>query len=106
MSKQVYNKLVRDYIPDIIKENGACPVTEILGDNEFKAMLDKKLVEEVEEYLKDDNVEELADIMEVLLAILRFKNITTLEFGNVVKDKKDKKGGFERRIFLKEVITK
>ncbi|MDD2375933.1 MAG: nucleoside triphosphate pyrophosphohydrolase [Clostridia bacterium] len=104
MKKKVYNKLVRDMIPEIITKNGEHPITEILDNNEYKKKLDEKLLEEVNEYQKDDNVEELADIMEVILSILKFKNIDVLEFENIVKNKRNKKGGFENKIFLKEVI--
>jgi predicted house-cleaning noncanonical NTP pyrophosphatase (MazG superfamily) len=104
MKNQVYNKLVRDRIPEIILKNGEQPITEILNDDKYKEMLDKKILEEVNEYLIDDNVEELADIMEVILAILKFKNVDISEFENIVKNKRDKKGGFEEKIFLKEVI--
>jgi len=104
MKNQVYNKLVRDRIPEIILKNGEQPIIEILEDNKYKEMLDKKLLEEVNEYLQDDNVEELADIMEVILAILKFKNVDISKFENIVKNKRDKKGGFENKIFLKEVI--
>jgi len=104
MKNQVYNKLVRDRIPEIILKNGEQPIIEILEDNKYKEMLDKKLLEEVNEYLKDDNVEELADVTEVILAILKIKNVNTLKFENIVKTKRDKKGGFENKIFLKEVI--
>ena len=106
MEKQIYNKLVRDKIPEIISKNDGEPIIEILGDIEYKKMLDKKLLEEVNEYLTDDNMEELADITEVILAILKFKNISVCELDNIVKNKRDKKGGFENKIFLKEVILK
>lgn len=104
MKKQIYNKLVRDRIPEIIINNGENPITEVLNDDIYKDMLDRKLLEEVNEYLKDDNAEELADIMEVILSILKFKNIGILEFENIVKTKRDKKGSFNNKIFLKEVI--
>ncbi|MDF2865704.1 MAG: phosphoribosyl-ATP pyrophosphohydrolase [Clostridia bacterium] len=104
MKKQIYNKLVRDKIPEIIINTGENPITEVLKDNMYKEMLDKKLLEEVNEYLKDDNVEELADIMEVILAILKFKKIEISEFDNIVKIKREKKGAFDNKIFLKEVI--
>jgi predicted house-cleaning noncanonical NTP pyrophosphatase (MazG superfamily) len=100
----VYNKLVRDKIPEIIKNNGENPIIEILNDNKYKEMLDKKLLEEVNEYLKDDNVEELADITEVILALIKFKNVEINEFKSIVKSKRDKKGGFENKILLKEVL--
>jgi len=103
MKNQIFNKLVRDRIPEIILKNGEQPITEILEDNEFKKMLDVKLLEEVNEYLKDDNSEELADITEVILSILKFKNVSVSEFESIVKSKRDKKGGFDKKIFLKEV---
>ena len=75
-----YNKLVRDKIPEIISNNGENPKTRILDNIEYKKELDRKLLEEVNEYLKDDNIEELADIEEVLLAILSYKDTSIEEF--------------------------
>jgi predicted house-cleaning noncanonical NTP pyrophosphatase (MazG superfamily) len=103
MSKIIYNKLVRDNIPAIIKKNGGEPKTRILGDEEYKKRLDEKLQEEVAEYLKDDNVEEIADIYEVITAILKYKSVTFEEFEKVALEKRVKKGGFEQKIFLEEV---
>ena len=101
MSK--YNKLVRDKIPDIIENNNGKPICRILNENEYKKELDKKLLEEVKEYLKDDNVEEIADILEVLHAILEYKNISVEEIEKIRLSKKEKRGGFEKRIFLENV---
>ena len=59
---KVFNKLVRDKIPEIIASKGEYAKTRILDNDEYKKELDKKLLEEVNEYMTDDNVEELADI--------------------------------------------
>jgi len=104
MNIEVYNKLVRDRIPEIIKKNGGEPKTRILGDEEYKKMLDEKLLEEVHEYLKDDNVEEIADIYEVIKAILKYKETTYEDLEKIALEKKIKRGGFEEKIFLEEVL--
>ena len=61
-----YNKLVRDRIPEIIESSGRTCVTEILSDEDYLKMLDAKLDEELAEYHADQNIEELADLMEVI----------------------------------------
>lgn len=104
MEVKKYNKLVRDRIPEIITENGGKPVTSILGDIEYKKMLDDKLLEEVNEYLKDDNLEEIADIYEVISAILEYKGVSFEDMQKIAIEKKNNRGGFYSRIFLKEVI--
>lgn len=63
-----YNKLVRDRIPEIIESSGSTCVTEILSDEDYLKMLDAKLDEELAEYHADQNIEELADLMEVIYA--------------------------------------
>ena len=69
MSKKiVYNKLVRDNIPEIIEASGKTCKTEILSNEEYLQMLDKKLDEELAEYHQEQNIEELADLLEVLYA--------------------------------------
>lgn len=99
---KVYNKLVRDKIPEIMINNGAKPVTRILNDEEYLTELNKKLQEEVNEYLTDGNVEELADIQEVMLAILKVKNVSTENFEEIRKQKVLKKGAFNKKIFLEK----
>ena len=99
--KKVYNKLVRDNIPQIMKNNGAVPVTSILSDDEYLAELNKKLLEEVNEYLESGSVEELADVQEVFLGILCAKNISFEELEKIRMEKVAKRGAFKDKIFLK-----
>jgi len=103
---KVYNKLVRDKIPEIIKEKGDLAETRELSDLEYLKELNKKLKEEVVEYLEDNNVEELADIVEVIYGILNAKNVSLDEFEKIRKDKVDKRGAFNKKIFLQKVIEK
>lgn len=99
-----YNKLVRDNIPKIIEQDGNIPITRILDDEEYLKELDKKLLEEVNEYLNDQNIEELADIYEVFLAILKARKIELEELENVRKAKILKKGAFEEKIYLEKEL--
>lgn len=98
-----YNKLVRDNIPSIISENGEKPITRVLTDEEYIRELNLKIEEEVKEYLLDFSVEELADIEEVIRAILDYKNVSYEEFENVRLNKVNKRGAFKKRIFLERV---
>ena len=99
----VYNKLVRDKIPEIIKNAGKVSHTHILDDAEYIAELDRKLDEECAEYQRDRNVEELADILEVVYAIAEARGFTVEGLEKVRKEKADKRGGFEKKIFLERV---
>lgn len=99
---KVFNKLVRDKIPTIIEANGEQAKTRILNDDEYRAELNKKLLEEVAEYSADNNVEELADIVEVVYGILNSMGISLEEFETIRKAKVDKRGAFQERIFLEE----
>ena len=103
---KIYNKLVRDKIPDIIKKDSRKPITKILNDEEYKKELDKKLQEEVKEYLEDNNIEELADIVEVIYGILASKDISLEEFESVRKKKAEKRGAFKDKIFLEKVLER
>ena len=98
-----YNKLVRDNIPNIISENGEKPITRVLTDEEYIRELNFKIEEEVKEYLLDFSVEELADIEEVLRAILDYKNVSYEEFEKVRLNKVNKRGAFKDKIFLERV---
>ncbi len=97
---KVYNKLVRDKIPEIMINGGSKPVIHVLNDEEYLTELHKKLLEEVNEYLLDNNIEELADIMEVFYAILRAKHIDVEELEKVRLSKANKRGVFDEKIFL------
>lgn len=97
---QEYNKLVRDKIPEIIEKEGKKANIEILSDDRYIKELNKKLEEEVNEYLKDGTIEELGDIVEVILAILKFNDSNLGELVEIMDEKKDERGGFDKRIFL------
>ena len=99
-----YNKLVRDKIPEIIESDGKTCKTELLSDAEYIKMIDAKLDEELAEYHKDQNVEELADLMEVIYAAALARGYS-LEDMEMVREKKvQERGGFEERILLREVV--
>lgn len=99
---KIFNKLVRDNIPEIIESKGDKAYTRILSDEEYKEQLDVKLQEEVKEYLEDDNVEELADIIEVIYAILEYKEVKKEDLEKVRIDKVQKRGAFNKKIFLEK----
>lgn len=99
----IYNKLVRDKIPEIIEQDGKTCVTEVLSDEEYLRMVDEKLDEELEEYHKDQNVEELADLMEVIYAAAVARGYSVEELEKVRQAKVEKRGAFNCKILLKEV---
>ena len=101
-----YNKLVRDRIPEIIESSGKTCVTEILSDEEYLCMVDAKLDEELAEYHKDQNIEELADLLEVIRAATIARGYTLEELEAVRAKKAEKRGGFEQKILLIETIEK
>lgn len=105
MNSIVYNKLVRDNIPKIIKEHGKTAKISILSDEDYKKQLNLKLLEETNEYLASGEVAELADIVEVIRAILDFEGVDFEEFECLRKAKADSNGQFKDKIFLEEVIS-
>jgi predicted house-cleaning noncanonical NTP pyrophosphatase (MazG superfamily) len=96
------NKLVRDRIPVIIQEQGRKATTRILDDKEYISELRKKLQEEAQEFLTDDTLEELADVMEVIYALAKAKGASKEELENIRKNKAKERGRFEDKIFLIE----
>jgi predicted house-cleaning noncanonical NTP pyrophosphatase (MazG superfamily) len=101
---KIYNKLIRDKIPDIIEKDHKKCETIFLGDDEYFLALKNKLQEELNEYLESDQIEELADLEEVLLAIVDYKNVSREDFEKIRNEKLIHKGGFRKRILLKKVI--
>jgi len=103
MSVIKYSKLVRDRIPEIIETSGKTCVTEILQDDEYLRMIDAKLDEELAEYHKDQNIEELADLIEVIYAAAIARGYTIEQLEKVRAEKAEKRGAFQQKILLVEV---
>ena len=101
-----YNKLVRDRIPEIIEASGKTCSVETLDDGDYLRALDAKLDEELAEYHRDQNIEELADLLEVIRAAAIARGHTVEELERVRAEKAAKRGGFEKKLFLREVIEK
>ena len=99
-----YNKLVRDKIPEEIENQGKECKYEILDDEKYSKELDKKLLEEVNEYISDHSEKEMADVQEVLKAIIKYRNIDEKRVEELRKAKELKKGGFYNKIYLTEVL--
>lgn len=104
MSVKMYNKLVRDKIPDIIASQGKKCVTDILKDDEYLKMIDEKLNEELKEYYEDGSIEELADLLEVIYAAAKARGYTAEQLEDIRREKLLKRGGFEKKILLKQVM--
>ena len=100
---KVYNKLVRDRISEVIKASGKTCEIEIVNGKEKQELLEKKLVEEVNEYLEDKNLEELADVMEVLFGLANELGYSEEDLLNKRNEKLQERGGFKEGIVLKNV---
>lgn len=97
-----YNKLVRDKIPEIIRQKGGKAITHIASDEKFAEKLLEKLNEEVAEFQKENKPEELADILEVIYTIAEGQGVTPEELERIRKNKADERGGFKQKIILEE----
>ena len=104
MKEFIYEKLVRDKIPEIIEKSGKQCKTEILSDEKYLEMIDKKLNEELAEYHEDQNIEELADLLEVIYAATKARGYSIEELEKVRVEKVEKRGGFDKKILLIKVI--
>ena len=105
--ERVYNKLVRDKIPEIIEGKNETPVTRILKDDEYKLELEKKLYEEYKEVIEssgEDRLFELADMVEVIKSLALLSGKTLEDIIELANGKRNKRGGFEKKIFLEKVI--
>lgn len=101
--KRVYNKLVRDNIPEIIRNNNETPIIKTLSNDEYLRELKSKLQEEVDEFLASNDITELADILEVVDALSTANNSSLNEVMDIKIRKAEKNGKFENKIFLIEV---
>jgi predicted house-cleaning noncanonical NTP pyrophosphatase (MazG superfamily) len=100
---QEYDKLVRDEIPEIIEANGETPVVHTANDEEYERRLGDKLQEEVTEFSEDGDIEELADVLEVVHAIREHRGVSPAELTQLREEKARKRGRFAERIVLERV---
>lgn len=100
MDTKKYNKVVRDKIPEIIEESGKKYTLKHLDDASFLAEIEKKLIEEVNEYSESKDIEELADILEVIYRISELRGVNSDELDEIRKEKAEKRGKFDDNLFL------
>lgn len=103
MKKYFHKKLIRDKIPEIIEANNGHYETRVLGEKEFETELKKKLIEEAKELQNvsdEEIVGELADVLELIKSIAIQKKIEFKVVEEKQTKKKEKRGGFEKKIFL------
>ncbi len=101
-----YDKLVRDKIPNIIEMSGKICVSRIADDKEYRTKIFEKVQEELLEFESTPNVEEAADILEVVYALFDSYQLDINEIERSRVEKLYKRGGFEDRIILEKVIEK
>jgi len=97
---KVYNKVVRDNIPQIIEKSGMKYEMKELDNNQFLEGLKEKLTEELEEFKEEEDIQELADILEVVYAIARLKGVSKEQLEEIRKHKKETNGGFNKNLYL------
>ena len=102
--RTVHNKLVRDRIPEIIEASGRTCVAVTLPVDAYVRALDAKLDEELAEYQQSKSLEELADLLEIMGAVVKARGYTWDDLTRVRKEKRAARGAFDKRIFLQEVI--
>lgn len=104
--EKIYNKLVRDRIPEIIENDGEIPFVRTLNDSEFKRELERKLLEEYNEVLsagnREERLEELADMLEIITALSLMENSNLETVISIMEEKRKKKGGFSKNIFTED----
>ena len=101
-----YNKLVRDKIVENIQKKGHNATCKVLEDKQYFEELDKKLIEEVNEFIEAHNEEEMADIMEVIETIIKQRGMSLKKIEEIKQNKREKSGSFDNKIYLISVEEK
>ena len=103
-----YGKLIRDRIPEIIHEAGQIPVVKQLDPTEHFEQARLKLYEEIKEYEEtnsdEESLEELADILELVYTLGKMHGASYEELNRIREAKREKRGGFDKGLFLEEVL--
>lgn len=103
---RVYNKAIRDKIPEIIESSGASCLIEVLNDEKFVDKLVLKLDEEIEEFKESKSVEELGDLIEIAYRIAELNGVSNEELEEMINKKNIERGKFEKNLFLIQVNEK
>jgi len=108
MARRIYNKLVRDGIPEIIRGDNGDPKTRIMDNEEYQIELFKKVIEEGKELEAargetKEVIKEIGDIYEVIDAIIESNGLDKDEIMTLKKVRREKRGGFKDKIFLEQV---
>ena len=98
-----YDKLIRDKIPEIIEQSGKKCITEVMDNDTYIEYLDQKLNEELAEYQQDKSIEELADLFEVIYAVVAARGYSVEKLERIRLEKAKERGTFEKRLLLKSV---
>ena len=98
-----YDKLIRDKIPEIIEQSGKKCIVEVMDNDTYIEYLDQKLNEELAEYQQDKSIEELADLLEVMYAVVTARGYSIEELERIRLEKAEKRGAFEKKLLLKSV---
>ena len=98
-----YDKLIRDKIPEIIEQSGKKCIVEVMDNDTYIEYLDQKLNEELAEYQQNKSIEELADLLEVMYAVVVARGYSVAELERIRLEKSEKRGAFEKRLLLKSV---
>ena len=98
-----YDKLIRDKIPEIIEQSGKKCIVEVMDNDTYIEYLDQKLNEELAEYQQDKSIEELADLLEVIYAVVAARGYSVEELERIRLEKAKERGTFEKRLLLKSV---
>ena len=98
-----YDKLIRDKIPEIIEQSGKKCIVEVMNNDTYIEYLDQKLNEELAEYHQDKSIEELADLLEVMYAVVVARGYSVAELERIRLEKAEKRGAFEKKLLLKSV---
>ena len=103
--KKIYNKLIRDRIPEIIEKDGVEHGTRILNDEEYKKELLKKIVEEAQEVLetngdKKELVKEIGDVLEIINSLIKVFELDKEEVERIRQERKESRGSFDKKLFL------
>ena len=105
MTQKVVNRLVRDKMLKLYAESGAMCASEVLPQEQYVEELKRNLKESLTTFDSGNIINNLVDAAELIYALAQAFGTDSEQLDAHRREKKERLGGYESRLFLKSINT-